>query len=378
MKLHFLIHEKVTFRIIENFSKACSKDIFIVTYDDSITKPAYPKSVFTIQYRKLENKAIDVLRSFDVDKIVFHSLNLNFSKLILNPVFSKRYIVWVIWGFDLYNLPKIRKHLLMPITKQVYCRERKSYKLFWIKFKLSNRFKTYPLISMFFGEIKQYKIIEDSLKNVDAIATYIKQDYEYFVHFYGGNMGFNQLRFMTINQYINIDLISKEENRDALWIGNSNSYENNYFDCMDWVAQRNILCNKIYVPLSYGINDFHKNAVCEIGYNLFEGKFKPLLDFLDFNEYTKILNEVRVALFFHSRQQAMGTIISMLYSGVTVIMSEGNPGYHFFRDIGVNLWAFEFVDNSLPQITKNQATHNKRVLADYFKEDHVLSDMKML
>lgn len=376
MKLHLFIHEKITQKVIENFIKTNSDDHYIVLDNRSTFQREYPSQVFLVREKQLQKVTLRVLSSGNIEKVVFHSLNLSFTSLLLSSIFSGISITWVIWGFDLYNLPRIRNSLLLPMTGNVYKNQRKTYNLGPFKIELSNKYKIYRLTRNLFGEIRQYKEIEAVLTEIDEIATYLKQDYDFFLRYYPRKVSYKHLRFLSINQYINLDLLDSSVERNSIWVGNSNSYENNYFDCLAWLAQRNILSNKVVVPLSYGADNYHKKAVCKLGQEFFQDNFIPLTEFVSLDDYTGIINSVRVAIFFHLRQQAMGTIISLMYSGAAVILSERNPSFEFFRGIGAVLWSYESIDFDLPEITPIQIDKNRKALSEYFKEENVLRDMK--
>ena len=378
MKLHFFIHEKITQKVIQNFTKTNSDNIYIVLDNDKSFQRNYPRQVFLVKENQLLNVTLKTLNSRKIDKAVFHSLNLSFAKLLSSSIFSEIIVVWVIWGFDLYNLPRIRNSLLLPLTHNVYRNQIRTYRLGPIELKLSNKYKIYPLTRNLFGEIKQYKEIEGVLSKIHHIATYLKQDYNFFLRYYPQKMIYRPLRFLSIDQYINRNLLVANAERNSIWVGNSNSYENNFFDGMAWLAQRNVLNKKVVVPLSYGADNYHKKLVCEFGYELFQDNFIPLTDFVSLDDYTRIINSVRIAMFFHLRQQAMGTIIALMYSGAAVVLSENNPSFEFFQSIGVVVWSYESIDVELPEISVIQIVQNRKVLSDYFKEDNVLRDMKNL
>jgi len=45
---------------------------------------------------------------------------------------------------------------------------------------------------------------------------------------------------------------------------------------------------------------------------IFREKFKPLVDFIPFDEYLNLLAKVDIAIFNHKRQQTMGNITTLL------------------------------------------------------------------
>lgn len=141
---------------------------------------------------------------------------------------------------------------------------------------------------------------------------------------------------------IKLELYRKlEENKDnsyKILIGNSADKSNNHisaFKALSHYAQENIT---IYCPLSYaGEADYIKKVV-DIGQATFGKHFIPLLDFINKEDYIKLLATINIGVFFNDRQQAMGNIALLLGLGAKVYMYKNTSMFMSYTQSGYNIY----------------------------------------
>lgn len=72
-----------------------------------------------------------ILNSKKNDLIVFHNCNQKYKWRITKVVSSETKLLWLAWGSDIYNLPKLSGNLYLPLTQKT----QKGYSIDQIKLK---------------------------------------------------------------------------------------------------------------------------------------------------------------------------------------------------------------------------------------------------
>ena len=103
------------------------------------------------------------------------------------------------------------------------------------------------------------------------------------------------------------------------------------------------------------------------------------VDVLD--EYNKMLSTCSVAIMNHYRQQAVGNIIALVYSGAKVYLSSQNTVYHFLKRIGCNVYSVEndlitSNINALEPLSKEESTQNKEILYRFLNTEKLIEDLR--
>ena len=233
---------------------------------------------------------------------------------------------WVIWGGDLYSY---------KLSGNDYRR------------KLNEIFRR--------GVIKRF----------GYFITYIRGDYDLACKWYSAKGVLYECFMYPSNLYQEEPMQDTLHDGINILLGNSADPSNNHMDVLDKLrpfAAENIY---IYCPLSYGDSEYAKKVtVC--AKSIFGHKFIPLLDFMVFDDYMKILSKIDIAVFNHKRQQGMGNTISLLGMGKKVFMRDDVTPYAMFTELGVK--AYPISDLNLSLICKDIATSNKRVVSQYFSK----------
>lgn len=380
MIVHFILDEKVTSQIIENFGKSNSDNFFVVFSDK-------PKCSLTFINNPPENlicfnEDIDEINCL-FDKInpkslIIHAFHLEFARTILK-IRIKLKIVWYTWGFDIYGLPKIKPHTYAPITDG-YLLERTP------NLRLRRLILKYGLLrKLYFNynkkEVDRYSIIFKSLKKVSYMATYLEEDFLFFSKYYPNHLKFIYCPFSTIDQYVAGVKVNLLENPINILVGNSNSHESNHLDVFHKLNTSSLPADiKIFTPLSYSGDNDYKEKILDRGKYLLGTKFVPLVDFMERGEYISVLASCSCGVFYHYRQQAMGNIIAMLYVGSRVYMSKINPAYNFFIKNDIKVFDFDedFEKYSNNKLGIEQIKRNRLKLESIFGETKVMEDINKM
>lgn len=150
--------------------------------------------------------------------------------------------------------------------------------------------------------------------------------------------------------FLDLSLMKFPENtseslKKDILIGNSGSLENNHSEIFQILQDIDpIEYNNLIVPLSYGKTSYIESII-HLGFKHFGNKYQPITEFLKREDYNNKLQSVKVAIFNHYIQQAVGNILFMLYIGSRVYLNKKNPLYKGFLDKG-------FIVNSLDEMSK--------------------------
>lgn len=133
-------------------------------------------------------------------------------------------------------------------------------------------------------------------------------------------------------------------------LGNSGASTNNHFELLKKLAHFNSQKIEIICPLGYGGESDYISKVAQFGRDIFGHKFKPLLKVMDQTDYYKLLQDIDVLIFDHSRQQGLFNIYYFLFSKKKIFINENSTTYNDFKDMGIEL----NVTSDLEMITYEQ------------------------
>lgn len=325
--LHIMKPEKFNVPFIDfmkkNFDISSHKFLFLSKpqYDYGMTK-AYKVIWIKNNYFKL------LKEMYFADKIILHGLwkKKFFIFLFLNPWLLKK-CYWIIWGGDLY-----------PLENQS-----------WIK--------------------------KQVIKNMGHFITYIKGDYELTQKWYGANGKYHECFMYPSNLYKEYNIKQKEHSTINIQVGNSGFETNNHRDILDQLKKYQDENIKIFVPLSYGNQEYAKEVI-SYGKGIFGDKFIPLTEFMPFEKYLEFLSEIDIAIFAHKRQQAMGNTITLLGLGKKVYMRSDITPWQLFKDIDVKVFDLESIE--IEVINVEIQKENQLKIKEYFSKENYLNQLQNL
>jgi dTDP-N-acetylfucosamine:lipid II N-acetylfucosaminyltransferase len=132
---------------------------------------------------------------------------------------------------------------------------------------------------------------------------------------------------------------------------------------------------KIICPLSYGKKE-HAEKIAALGQSFFGERFTPLMNFMVFDEYLKVLAKVDIAIFAHKRPQAMCNTITLLGLGKTIYMINDVTPFAFFKNLEIKVLDFYHLNISTLDVqTINKSKENVK---NYFSEKKIIKQLKEL
>lgn len=268
------------------------------------------------------------------EKIIFHSLNSSGRILFLylnQNILPKCY--WLPWGSDLYiyNNPRTRvmDKILHHIRKQIFSK-------------------------------------------MGYLVTGTTGDYELAKKWYSATGKHIKCFNYPSNLYKEIVIKPKKHSAINILIGNSTDPTNNHIQVFEKLYKYKDKNVKIIVPLSYGNYQEYTKKVIDTGTKMFGTKVVPLTEFLPFEKYLEFLADIDIAIFNHTRQQALGNIITLLGMGKKVYIRKESTLNGVFEEYNIKVYDTNFIDlQPIDKIVKQQNIQN--VKSNFSKESLVNS-----
>ncbi len=282
---------------------------------------------------RLKFYIVALLKMHRADKIILHGLfdiKLVFI-LFFTPWLLKR-CYWVVWGGDLY----------------VY--------------KLGGNNKNWKGREFFRRPV---------IKNMGHLVTYILGDVELAREWYGAKGKYHECIMYSSNLYKSYEIQDKQGETKNILVGNSADPSNNHLETLEKLLPFKEQDIAIYCPLSYGDQKYAEKVIKQ-GKEWFGEKFKPLTEFMCFEEYLTLLGAIDIAIFNHRRQQAMGNTITLLGLEKTVYMRSGTTQWQFFKEKEIAVGDIEAI-NSLGVLNVNG---NKEKIKQYFSKENFINQLK--
>lgn len=234
-------------------------------------------------------------------KVFVHSLSGGWATiaLVLAPWALKK-VYWLMWGADLYSY-----------------RQRNSS----LKRKVMEALRRFVI------------------RRIGHLVTYLARDVELARSWYGAKGRAHECLLYPGNTTPAIDPITPRTGPLRVQVGNSADPENRHEEVFRAIAP---IDDSIMVvsPMVYG-DDEYRSRVLALGEELFGDRFVPQLTLVPLDEYREQLRNIDVAIFNHSRQQAMGNTISLLGMGRRVILRKSTSQWDLLQSAGIRVFAIE-------------------------------------
>lgn len=288
-----------------------------------------------INWTKLINFLKFIKELYLSDKIILHSIS--FPKIIfilfLNPWLLKK-CYWVIWWWDLY-----------------YHNERPR--------NLKNNFYEF--------------IRKNVIKKIWNFITYIKWDYDLAKKWYWINWKYHKCIMYQSNLYKNCYIINNSTGSIKILVWNSSTDSNNHKEIFDKLKKIKSYNIKIIVPLTYWNGDYRKNIV-KLWKSYFWDKFIPLINFMNNEDYVKMLSTIDIAIFNHKRQQAMWNTISLLWMWKIVYIRSDNVQWKLFNELKLDIYDIINDFDKINNINLDyKLENNKNIISKYFSEKNLIN-----
>lgn len=369
--LHLIPDEKITEDIIELYSGVHPYNLFIIYCEKDVSERNNRQNVLYV-------------RDFDINEylegvkaVVVHGLQYRFAKEILSLPLELP-VAWLVWGFDVYNLPRIKKSLYGPATLKILKSTNRAFNL-QLAIK-ENDFLRKVIFQFLLRKPDQESVIMKAHQRINYFCTYIEEDFHVFNNYYDNNCTFHYATFLNLDQYLAGNVVANEgPSGNNILVGNSAYPENNHFEVLSYLKGED-LPGLVYVPLSYGKDRKYLKKLKLAGEISLGQKFVPLIDFMDRSKYVELLQSCSCGIFYHFRQQAMGNIIAMLYLGCRIYLSKRNPVYSYLKRIGIIVFNLEeeFTQFGAARLGIVEIEQNRKVLTINFQRSVVETNTRNL
>ena len=355
MILHLLFDDKFADYVIDLFGeiKEVKSTFAFISYEDKIR---YIKQIDKIDFFYINKGGIEQLLS-NINKynaVVFHGAFYPWQEEILKLIPNNIHKIWHVWGGEIYGQSDLSCTFLAPLTKKI----NHFHKLF--KKKTSN-----------------YIFPKKLFKKFNYCLTSIEEEYIFVRDYIGIDNDFKYLWYScyTIEDTIGKSLLNEECSGNNIWLGNSATIENNYFDIFLYLKRYlNIENRKIIVPLSYGA-PWIRNYIIKLGNLLFKNKFSPIINFLPREVYNSKMLDCSVMIQPHWRQQAHGNILTGLWLGMRVYLSKKSIEYKFLKRIGIIVFSIEDDLNKnsaiFARLSNEEMNINRKILTEHYGKKKV-------
>ena len=359
MVLHFVTDEKFTDYAIAQFSAPdMHSDIVCLNTSDHMNLVTLRQHVrvmcpYTKEFLEFLDKNLSKYAA-----IVLHGMHWGpWQNVILKKVPNNVMVAWYFWGGEIYGRHDCNIRRFAPITK---------------------------LTSILRGLYKgrkgrvdtSWELPYDSYQRVDYCLTAEQEEYEYAKAFLQNNMEFIWYTCYDIDAMLG-KLKEVSCNGNNVIVGNSATGDCNYFDVIPRLRRTLKPEQKVILPLSYGAPWISK--VVPKYAKLFLGKAsQPLLDFMPREEYNKLLQSCSVMIMCQYVPQAQGNILTGLWLGMRVYMSEKSIAFKFFKRLGFKVFSFEseFKKYGLTSLPQEDVAVNRKLMIEWYSKEHVMQRAK--
>ena len=206
------------------------------------------------------------------------------------------------------------------------------------------------------------------IRNMGYLVAYTKGEVSLAQKWYGCRGQHIRCFFYTSNLYSEYHIASNPSSCVKILAGNSADPSNNHLEIFENLEKFKDQDIKIYAPLTYGNSDYAK-IIIEQGVKKFGCKFIPLTEHMSFDQYVDFLADIDIAIFSHNRQQAMGTIRTLIGLGKKVYMKQYLTSAISLKEDGVKVFDIKHIT-----LTKNFLQRDKNILRvkELFSHDRLV------
>ncbi len=354
MVLHILSDDKFTEYAIKHFADGGIRSELVVlpsgngksfVYSNQVKKINYPSPEFTNLLSKLE----------DYSGIVLYGIFWPYDEEIIKAAPKDVKIAWYFWGGEIYSHKDVMLSFLAPMTKLLY-------RLHLIK-------KGHTL-----EESLTWQLPLELYKRINYCITSEYEEFEYAKRYTQSNMDFLWYTCYSIEDTVG-ELVKYRSKGDDVLFCNSAAIENNMFDAALRLARpkfRKILASrKVIMPMGYG-PQWVKNIMLKFGHLCFRN-FKPIIDFIPRDQYNQRMTDCSTLILPYYSPAGQGNIITALWLGMRVYISEKSIAYQYFKRIDAKVYSFEsdFTKYGCEPLTDDLIEHNRNILTNVYGRNNV-------
>ena len=357
MILHLLFDDKFSDYVIAQFAaEEMHSDFVLVTSTQDMKHFKHIDTVRIVNPTILSDMELLLHDISQYKSVVFHGLFYSWQEWLLNRWPSHVKIAWVCWGGEMYGQPDIRTTFLKPLSRCVD----------WLH---SMRRPIEKQENMFSKEL---------LKRANYCLTSMKVEFEYAKKYLGTKIQHLPYSYYSIDETLGTLKKARSTGKNV-FLGNSATIENNHLETLLRLKRVGMGDEKIIIPLSYGF-PWVRNMCKKVGKMLFGKRFCPLLNFMPREEYNAVMLDCAVMIQAHLRGQAHGNILTGLWLGMRVYLSENGLEYQYFKRMGYNVFSIEKNltfdnQNALLPLTDEEVDMNRKLLLQNYGAESIINNL---
>lgn len=317
----------------------------------------------------------------DVDCLIMHSMLPPFANA-LPKVPEAVLVMWSGWGFDYSHIIEeslgelvFEKTLqLKNIARAKALFSADGIRRIWIRRKVIFGKKT-----KLQGVSKVKDALDSAMKRLDVFSVMPGE-----VEILKKSRANLRARHHMIQYYTTEDVLSAGESEITgvdILAGNSATPENNHVELFESLKKLDLEERRVIVPLSYG-DQYYAEEVCRKGRKILGSSFCPLVEFMNLEEYSRIVASCSWVVMNHRRQQALGNISAALYKGAAVFLRDESPIFTFYRDMGAQIFSAQHIGepSSLRtlRLSSEHVQLNREIVGAYWTRGRVVQSLKLL
>lgn len=360
MILHLLTDDKFADYAIKQFSAPEMQSEFVLVPSNNAME--HVKLIDRCTIVRQNSPEFDALlnRLNYYSGIIFHGMFWGrWQTPILQNVPKNVKVAWYFWGGDIYSRQDVESQFLAPITGVLY--------------RLHNRKKNK-------APDTSWEIPFDLFKRIDYCMTSISAEYDFAKQYTGADFEYLWYTYYSLEETIG-SLRDMSCSGNNIWIGNSAAEWNNHIDAM-WQmwksgALRKHSYEKVIIPLSYGA-PWVCNLVQKVGRFFFGKRMQPLVSFMPREEYNALMLSCSTMIINYYEPAANGNIITALWLGMRVYLSEKSMAYTYYKRIGAKVFTLEkdLKIYGFTPLSDEERAENRKVLNQWYSKDHVEQAVK--
>ena len=357
MILHLLFDSQFSDYVIEQFAAEEMQSDFVLVSHTREMK--YFKSIDAVRFvnpnmlSELEHLLVDISK---YSSVIFHGLFYPWQEWLLNRWPSHVKIAWSCWGGEMYGQLDIRTTFLKPLSR---CAD-------WLhRMRHSN-------------ERKNDLFPKELFKKADYCLTGVEAEFEYAKQYLGTDIQHLPYTYYSIDETLG-SLKDAHRIGKNIFLGNSATIENNHLETLLCLKRVGIGDKKIIIPLSYG-SPWVRNMCQKVGTMLFGKRFSPLLNFMPREEYNATMLDCAVMIQAHLREQAHGNIVTGLWLGMRVYLSEKGIDYQRFKRLRVHVFSIEKDlckdnPNAFQPLSEEEIIYNRQLLMKHYGAESIRNNL---
>lgn len=355
--LHILADDKFSDYAIEQFEQMSvpSDFVLIVTGEEEALVKHRAKTSIMRRGDATYNMLLENIANYEA--IIMHGLFWKYDYDILTRISDTTKVAWVNWGGEIYG------------RKDVY------YDFLSLRSRVMESLHSWKSLFKRNHFDPHYELPIDVFRRVNYCMTDEKEEFEYAQRYLQlPNMEHLFYNYYTLEHMVG-PLIDKRCRGNNIFMGNCGANECNYWDAMPIAAKLKDKGQKVIIPISRGYGEpWVCNRVKRLGKWLYGPDFMPLTEFLPREQYNELICNCSTMIMPHYAPRAQGNIITALWLGMRVYLSERNMTYHHFKRLGCTVYSIE---KDLKRSNKNRFTpmtdeelkiNRKIIYATYSKE----------